>query len=238
MRIGVLLPTFDTSARPALEAAERVESAGLDGVFVYDHLWQLGSDHNPSLSPFPLLGALAASTSAVSLGTLVARVGLVADELLIAEFSTLAELSGGRVIAGIGTGDRKSLPEHLALGIPHPPADHRRASLERCAAATVARGIPTWIGGGSPQTNAVAQRLATPINLWSASPAKVAEAARFGPVTWGGVLSGDEVEAAAHLRLLAAAGAAWAVLTWKRGYPERLAAVAAAAGVREGGTGR
>ncbi len=41
MRVGVTLPTFRDDAA-ALDAARRAEALGLDGVFVFDHLWPLG----------------------------------------------------------------------------------------------------------------------------------------------------------------------------------------------------
>lgn len=226
MKIGVLLPTFEPTAYSALLAAAEAEAAGIHGVFVFDHLWQPGTVGRPALSPFPLLGAIVARTARVAIGTLVARVGLSADELLVSAFVTLDRLSGGRVIAGLGTGDAWSAPEHVAFGLPYPSAAERRQALARCTNALVDADVEVWIGGGGVATNAVARAAAVPVNLWSASPERVAEAAAVGPVTWGGVLrSGEE---GALLRSLADAGASWAVFTWGEGLGPLLAAVHAA----------
>ena len=49
MRLGVTLPQFREDAEPALAAARRAETAGLDGVFVFDHLWPLHQPERPAL---------------------------------------------------------------------------------------------------------------------------------------------------------------------------------------------
>ena len=41
MRIGVTLPSFRDDAS-AVDAARQAERLGLDGVFVFDHLWPIG----------------------------------------------------------------------------------------------------------------------------------------------------------------------------------------------------
>ena len=111
-RAGVVLPTFRDTPEDALAAAESAVAAGIDGLFCYDHLWPLGQPERPALAPFPLLGALAArygqrrDDSGPYFGTLVARIGLVPSAVLAAEFRALAALAPGRVIAGLGTGDR------------------------------------------------------------------------------------------------------------------------------------
>jgi alkanesulfonate monooxygenase SsuD/methylene tetrahydromethanopterin reductase-like flavin-dependent oxidoreductase (luciferase family) len=226
MKIGVMLPSFTTRAERVLEAATEAERAGLHGVFAFDHVWQPETDGRPSLAPFPLLGAVAALTERVRIGTLVARVAFGGDEILLDSFASLDGLSSGRVVAGIGTGDRLSAAEHVALGLPYAPAPVRRAALERCAEILVEAGIETWIGGGGPSTNAIARRLAIPVNLWSATPEVVASNVAETPVTWGGVLpsrGGD-----ALVRAIEAAGASWAVFTWGKGLGPLLDAVASA----------
>src|ERR1700722_11473141 len=104
MRVGVTLPTFRDDA-VVLDAARRAEEAGLDGVFVFDHIWPLGRPDRPALSAFPVLGAVCAVTERVSVGPLVARIGLVPEDVLVAEFASLSHLAPGRVIAALGTGD-------------------------------------------------------------------------------------------------------------------------------------
>jgi alkanesulfonate monooxygenase SsuD/methylene tetrahydromethanopterin reductase-like flavin-dependent oxidoreductase (luciferase family) len=225
MRIGVVLPTFAPTAADALGAAAEAEGSGLHGVFAYDHLWPMGHPGRPALSPYPVLGAIAARTSGLRLGTLVARVGLAPDAVVLEELLSLDALSGGRLVAGVGTGDAKSAAENFAYGVAFAPAAERRASVTGVVAGLLSAGVPAWVGGGSAATNAVARATGAALNLWAADPVAVAVAAKEGEVTWGGVLPEEPAAAAALLYELALAGATWAVVNW----PGSCAPVAAAA---------
>ncbi|MCU1492452.1 MAG: flavin-dependent oxidoreductase, F420-dependent methylene-tetrahydromethanopterin reductase [Acidimicrobiaceae bacterium] len=214
MHVGVILPTFRRSASAALEAAAEAERAGLHGVFAYNHLWPMGQPGRPALSPFPILGAVAVRTERIALGTLVARIGLTPDSVLLDELLTLHALSGGRLVAGIGTGDSHSAAENLAYGVAFPPADERRERMGAVARTLLAHGVPTWIGGGSRATDAVARATGAVLNLWAAEPARVAAAGVGGEVTWGGTLPEDRDAAATLVGDLMGAGATWAVVSW------------------------
>jgi len=228
MKIGITLPQFRHEAGSAIEAARRAEDLGLDGVFCFDHLWPMGQPDRPALSMAPLLGALAASTSTISVGTLVARVGLVPDGVLVAALSSLATISSGRMIAGIGTGDRLSRQENEAFGIPFEPGAERRAQLTSVASALRKLGLPVWIGGGRPKTVAVARDLGVAVNLWDGEPFRVAELTAEGmEVTWAGPVGPSEAATVARLQEVAGAGATWAVCAW----PESLESLARAAEV-------
>jgi alkanesulfonate monooxygenase SsuD/methylene tetrahydromethanopterin reductase-like flavin-dependent oxidoreductase (luciferase family) len=207
VRVGISLPQFRDEAEPALETARRSEAAGLDGVFVFDHLWPLGRPDRPALHSTTLLGALTAETERLTLGTLVARVGLLPDAVLVHSLVTLHRMSGGRFIAGLGTGDEANREENLAYGIPYPPVAERVASVIACARMLREEGVRTWVGGRS----AAARRAATEAdgwNGWGVSPAVFADhvafiraqpGARSGlEATWAGqVLVADTPEAAA-----------------------------------------
>ncbi len=215
MKIGITLPTFEDVADRALHQARRAEELGIDGVFCFDHLWPLGQPGRPALSSGPLLGAVAASTRTVAIGTLVARVGLVPDQVLVAVMSSLAAISGGRLIAGLGTGDRLSRDENEAYGLPFETADQRRARMAAVASAVRQRGIPVWVGGGRPANVALARPIGAAVNLWQVEPQAVAELTATGlEVTWAGPIGGTVAEAGERLGQLAAAGASWAVCAW------------------------
>jgi Luciferase-like monooxygenase len=215
MRVGLTLPQFADSAEGALEAARTAEASGIDGVFCFDHLWPMGRPDRPALSSAPLLGALAASTTTLTLGTLVARIGLVPDEVLVAVLTGLADLSGGRLIAGLGTGDQLSRAENEAYGVPFGPADDRRGRMATVAATLRAGGVPVWIGGGMAKTMAVADRVGVAVNVWGADVAQVAALSAGGrEVTWGGPVGTQVPEIASRLGGLARAGASWAVCAW------------------------
>src|SRR6202020_3459965 len=82
------------------------------------------------------------------LGTLVARVGLVPDAVLAAQFVALEGLAPGRVIAGLGTGDRLSEEENRAYGIPFAPAAERRADMIELGRRLAEEGLSVWMAGG------------------------------------------------------------------------------------------
>lgn len=215
MKIGITLPQFRDEADTALAAAVRAEKLGIDGVFVFDHLWPIGQPGRPAISSGPLLGALAASTSTIQIGTLVARIGLLPDDVLIDVLCGVDALSGGRLVAGIGTGDKLSREENEAYGIPFELADIRRQRLESVATAVSEAGIPVWVGGGRPEMVALARTSGAAVNVWQVGAEKVAPLVDQGiEVTWGGPVGDTVRDARAALTAIAAAGATWAVCAW------------------------
>jgi alkanesulfonate monooxygenase SsuD/methylene tetrahydromethanopterin reductase-like flavin-dependent oxidoreductase (luciferase family) len=237
-RVGVTLPTFGATADAALAAAGVAEADGLDGVFAFDHLWPMGRPDRPALWSFGVLGAVAATTSRVRLGPLVARVGLLGDDDLVGAFRALLAIAGpDRVIAALGAGDSLSAAENLSYGVDYPPAAARLEAVGEVATRLRLLGLTAWIGGNSSAAGAVALQLGVPRNLWSATVEEVAEAAgEHGsvPLTWAGqvlvgrdeadldglrakhgdrpgLVSGTVENVAAHLGALGRAGAEWCV---------------------------
>jgi hypothetical protein len=237
LRVGVILPTFQATPEPALAAARQAVTAGVDGLFCYDHLWPMGQPERPALAPFPILAALAADLELGDpsradrpfLGTLVARVGLVPSAVLINQFTALAALAPGRVIAGLGTGDRLSQDENQAYGIPYPSAAERRAGLVEVGSALVAAGVTVWVAGGLAARVDEAAAVGAALNVWDAAPQLVAERATGGEVqevTWAGPAPESAEVLATTVDALAASGSTWAVFGW----PVDLDALVAAAG--------
>lgn len=224
IRTGVVVPTFRDTPDEALEVATRAFAAGVDGVFCYDHLWPIGQPERPALAPFPILATLAASYDGPPtpgggpyFGTLVARTGLVPNVVLVDQFVALAAWAPGRVIAGLGTGDRLSEAENLAYGIPFPPAAERRSDMVDVARILRDRGITVWLAGGPAGRIAESHTAGAALNLWDADPTLVAERSR-GPdaveVTWGGPPRHGQASLASVVTALADAGATWAIFAW------------------------
>lgn len=241
IRTGIVLPTFRETAADALEAAHQAFAAGVDGVFCYDHLWPLGEPDRPALAPFPVLAALVASGGIPStpgggpyFGTLVARVGLVPNGVLLGQFRALDLLAPGRIIAGLGTGDRLSEAENRAYGVPFGPAAERRREMVELGGALRGLGITVWIAGGAAARVVEARAVGAALNVWDADPILVATRSQ-GPeaveVTWGGPAPKGGAGLEAMVGELALAGATWAIFGW----PIDPAALAAAArGAEEG----
>ena len=214
MRVGLLLPTFHSDAARVIKLARAAEAAGIDGVFVYDHLWHIGKKEGPALHGPTLMAALAASTSTLTVGTLVARVGIQRDEVLAAMMATTNRMSGGRVVAGLGIGDELSRDENEAYGIEYAPRPARLAHLVECCRAIRGEGVAVWVGGTSDAAWEVAAGEADGVNLWDVDPAVVERAARVAQpaeVTWAGLVRmADGMEhLSARMRAIADAGASW-----------------------------
>lgn len=98
--------------------AECSEELGFDSFWVPDHL----IFKNPGEKPhapwecWSLLAALAASTSRLQIGSLVTCVGFRNPGLLAKMADTIDEISGGRLILGLGAGWHE--PEYEAFGYP------------------------------------------------------------------------------------------------------------------------
>lgn len=211
MRVGITLPQFRDDAEAALRVALDAEAAGLDGVFVFDHLWPMAQPERPAIHSQALLGALAAETSTMHVGMLVARVGLVPDAVLVHALATVQRMVGDRLIAGVGTGDRLSKAENEAFGVEFAPAAVRLAAVGEVVRALREKGITAWVGGRSGATRQVAVDAgADALNLWDA-PAEEVAAVRDVATTWGGLVRPD-VDLDVLLGGLAAAEATWAVL--------------------------
>lgn len=235
MRTGVVLPLFRDTPDAAFAAAAEAVAAGVDGLFCYDHIWPIGQPERPALAPFPVLGALATMLRPSEepgggpfLGTLVARVGLVPNGVLAAQFLALGRLAPGRVIAGLGTGDRLSEAENVAYGIPFAPAAERRADMIELGRTLAGAGLPVWIAGGPAGRTEEVRATGGALNVWNVAPALVAER-RAGPdgveVTWAGPPPSASPPLADTVQALHEAGATWAVFGW----PVDVEALAAAA---------
>jgi probable F420-dependent oxidoreductase len=137
MKIGMLLPMNDADG-PGASTWSRVrtlahlaEEGGLDSLWVYDHLiFRLPDQPEDGIhEAWTLLTAVAAVTERVELGTIVLGTGFRPPALLAKMAATLDEVSGGRLILGLGTGWHE--PEYAAFGYPF---DHRVGRFEEALA--------------------------------------------------------------------------------------------------------
>ena len=134
---GFQLPNFDYGTPDAemfAGAVARVraaEAAGFESVWVMDHFYQLpplGGAPAPMLEAYTLLGALAAVTERVQLGTLVTGVTYRNPAMLAKQVTTLDIISKGRAILGIGAAWHDI--EHVGLGFDFPSVGERMDRLE------------------------------------------------------------------------------------------------------------
>jgi alkanesulfonate monooxygenase SsuD/methylene tetrahydromethanopterin reductase-like flavin-dependent oxidoreductase (luciferase family) len=140
VKIGALLPLSDLDgpggARWATirDTAISAEQAGLDSLWVYDHLlFRLpGEDEGGPHEPLAMLAAVAAVTDRVELGTIVLGTGFRSPGVTAKAAVAIDEISDGRLILGLGTGWHE--PEYAAFGYPF---DHRVGRFEEFLAVTL-----------------------------------------------------------------------------------------------------
>lgn len=129
MKIGVVLPitedeaTGQTSSYHEIRSlALQAEDAGFDSLWIIDHLLFRFPDKPTAgvWEGWTLLTALAEATDRVELGTLVLCTAFRNPALLAKMAATVEEISGGRLILGLGAGWHE--PEFDAFGLPF---DHR-----------------------------------------------------------------------------------------------------------------
>lgn len=106
MRFALNVPNFGefADARVVADLARRAETAGWDGLFVWDHVTHDKRLRRQIADPWILLTAAALATSRIRLGALVTPVARRRVPKLAREVTTLDRLSGGRVIFGAGLG--------------------------------------------------------------------------------------------------------------------------------------
>ena len=133
MKIGLMLPLAEDEHGQAASwaelraRAEQAEGAGLDSIWVYDHLLHRfpGRPTVGFWEAWTMLSALAAATRRVELGASVLCAGFRNPAVLAKMATTLDEVSGGRLILGLGAGWHE--PEFDAFGLPF---DHRVSRFE------------------------------------------------------------------------------------------------------------
>jgi F420-dependent oxidoreductase-like protein len=151
MRVSISLTnlSWPDGLAPSLgRVVEAAEGAGVDTVWVVDHLIQADPtappDDTEMLEAYTTLGFLAARTERVRLGTMVTGVTFRPPALLVKAVTTLDVLTGGRAWLGIGVGHHGG--EASEMGLPFPPATERYERLEE----TLQIAGRMWAGDETP----------------------------------------------------------------------------------------
>jgi len=201
VQVGLCLPQFTVDGQLPLAAARDAEADGYDMLCLFDHLRPLGGPPaRPILECLTSLAAVATVTSRVTVAPLVLRASLRPAATVGAAFRTLALLAPGRLICGIGAGDRLNEAEDVSVGLPVLSVGSRHAGVQSLVRAvrSAVPGVPIWIGGRGRAIKAMAGQLADGWNVWGVPAeslrsgaaevqAAAAESGRPAPrITWAG----------------------------------------------------
>jgi probable F420-dependent oxidoreductase len=216
LKVGIFLPFAEYMMdkqtprwSDLLNMAQRAETLAFDSVWLGDHLlarfhkpqdWLDGHSTSGAWDCWSLLAALAAVTNRIEIGPLVACTSFHNPALLAKKAATVEEISGGRLVLGLGAGWME--PEYHAFGFPF---DHRVSRFEE--AFTIIRtllregqidfdgtyyqarecelrprgpraaGPPMLIGSVSPRMLRLAARHADQWNGWIPDRSRVEEVA-------------------------------------------------------------
>ncbi|MCP5027734.1 MAG: TIGR03619 family F420-dependent LLM class oxidoreductase [Actinomycetia bacterium] len=190
MKLGFVLPNNWglPNVNDVIDLALEAEERGIDSVWVNHHVLNVGYiedrlDDRPYHDALTVLTAVAARTERVKLGTSVLVLPYLHPMVLAKALATLDQVSGGRVIAGLGVG---SLPEeNMVMGVGYDDRgrysdesievmmalwSQREASFEgehfrldgiKAAPKPTQNPLPIWIGGSGGPAQRRAARYGT-----------------------------------------------------------------------------
>ena len=191
-QVHITVPQFSSTFEPVLAAVRFAEASSLDGVFLFDHLVPLGDPSRPVLELAATLGAVAAATSTITIGTMVMRVPLRGPVVSAAVARTAATIAPGRMVVGLGAGDRMSADEATRFGQEPGSVADRVAAVDQTVQALAGSDVRRWVGGTHQRILAAALE-ADGWNGWALEVERFAgiagglRAARPGlELSWGG----------------------------------------------------
>lgn len=176
----------------ALSLASAVEDAGLASIWVSEHHF-VGDGHLPSL--LPLLAAMAARTSRITVGTALLLAPLYDPLRLVEDANVVDQISGGRLVLGLGLGWRDE--EFEALSVPQSERVRRLVEFIRIARQSAldepvdlpderarpyitpnsvqSGGVPLWIGALAEPAIRRAGRISDGFMATEVTPAELAD---------------------------------------------------------------
>ena len=185
MRLALMVEGQEGVSWPEWVAlAEACEEYGIDTMFRSDHYLSQTDPARLATDAWTLLGALAAQTSRLRLGTLVSPVTFRQPAVLAKAAATADQVSDGRIEVGIGAG--WMVEEHERFGLPFPPLDERLPAFAAQVEAVdrflredplcVQKPRPPLIVGGNARrgTTIPAARFADEYNTYGVDPAEAA----------------------------------------------------------------
>jgi alkanesulfonate monooxygenase SsuD/methylene tetrahydromethanopterin reductase-like flavin-dependent oxidoreductase (luciferase family) len=204
--VGVFLPSM---SRPGelpgdiAAAARHAEDLGLESVWAVDQL--IAGTGTPIIDCTVALSAAAGVTTRVSLGFGVMILPLHPVIWAAKQVASLQNVSGGRVILGVGAGGDRHQASWAAAGVPRRERGRRTDAALRVLPGLIA-GQPTRLDDqpDGPVVQLAPPAAVPPILVGGMSDAALARAAEYGD-GWFAMTAGGLAESTARLKELAAA---------------------------------
>lgn len=201
MKLGVMIEGQEGLTWERWRAImRRTEALGFESLWRSDHYFSLmGRPERDALETFTSLTLTAVETSRLRFGPLVAPVTFRHPTLVARMAAAIDQLSGGRLVLGLGAG--WNVPEHQAFGLPFPPVRERMDMLEESIQVIraleapgkasfagryyrlenaemhpkpVQRPLPILVGGaGEQRTLQIVARYADEWNMFGAVPERI-----------------------------------------------------------------
>ncbi len=191
LSISLMLTSARTRPDEMADYARHAESLGFDALFVGDHLATVA----PTLESTLMLATVAAVTERLRVGFGVMILALRQPAWVAKQIATLQQLSGSRVILGVGTGgDVHGTAAWEALGIPWAERGRMTDAALDILPGLLA-GVPTEVAPGKPLTLAPAAEL-PPIWIGGASRAAMRRAVQRGGAWFPSMLTPPQLVAA------------------------------------------
>jgi len=130
VKFGCQLPQENNDFEHLVAVAKECENLGYDSVWAYDHLSPFWIQSGSSLECWTVLAGVAERTSKIRIGSLVTNANLRNPALLAKMSSTVDNISDGRLILGLGTGDSLSRRELLSSGFRFSDLEERVGRLK------------------------------------------------------------------------------------------------------------
>jgi len=201
MKFGVVI-LADQRWQQAARRWRLAEDYGFDHAWTYDHLGWRSLVDGPWFDAVPTLAAAAAVTSQIRLGTLVASPNFRHPVSFMRQLTALDDISGGRIVLGLGAGAGGASFDNRVLGAPElSPRERvdRYTEFAELLDLLLRNDHVTWAGRYYTSVDArslpgCVQRPRIPFVMAADGPRSIALAARLGE---GWVTTGSRADGAA-----------------------------------------